>query len=149
MSTRIKLGKTDPAAYKAMFALDKYLDTTKLTPTIKNLINIRTSQLNGCAYCVDQHSKEAREAGETEQRLYALVVWRDTPFFTSEERAILALTEEVTFINNRVSDKTYNEAISILGEEYFSQVFMAINAMNAWNRIGITFEMQPAAQAAH
>jgi AhpD family alkylhydroperoxidase len=148
MSTRIKLGKAEPAAYKAMTVFDKYLETTKLTPTIRNLINVRTSQLNGCAYCVDKHSKEAREAGETEQRIFALVVWRDTPFFTPEERAILALTEEVTLIGNRVSDKTYNEAASILGDEYLGQALMAIIIMNGWNRIGIALEMQPVAHAA-
>ena len=146
MSTRIKLGKADPAAYKAMIALDKYLETTRLTPTEKNLINIRTSQLNGCSYCIDKHTREAREAGETEQRIYALTAWRETPFFTPEERAILTLTEEITFISNRVSDKTYAEAAALFDEQFLGQLMMAIIIMNAWNRIGVATALQPATQ---
>ena len=113
MSTRILLGKADPTAYKAMIAFDKYLETTRLSATHKDLIKIRASQINGCAYCIDLHTKEARAIGETEQRIYALSAWRETPFFTPQERAILALTEEVTLINNHVSDKTYNEAAAL------------------------------------
>ena len=145
MSTRIKLGKVEPPAYKAMIALDKYLETTRLSATHKNLIWIRASHLNGCSYCVDKHTKEARAAGETEQRIYALRVWRETPFFTPEERAILALTEEVTFISDRVSDKTYDEAAALFDEQYLGQVLMAAIIINAWNRIGVATGMSPVA----
>ncbi|HLZ85845.1 MAG TPA: carboxymuconolactone decarboxylase family protein [Puia sp.] len=143
MSTRIKIAKADPAAYKAMMALDKYLETTRLSPTHKQLIKIRASQLNGCSYCIDKHTKEARQIGDTEQRIYALSAWRETPFFTPEERAVLAITEEITFIGNRVSDKTYDEAAALFDEEYLAQLMMAAIIINAWNRIGVATAMSP------
>ncbi|GGB02960.1 carboxymuconolactone decarboxylase family protein [Puia dinghuensis] len=145
MSTRLKLGKAEPAGYKAIIDFDKYLQTTRLTATHKDLIKIRASQINGCAYCIDLHAKEARQAGESEQRIYALTAWRDTPFFTPEERAILALTEEITLISNHVSDKTYNEAAALFDEQYIGQIIMAAIVINAWNRIGIATAMSPAA----
>ncbi len=141
------IGKADPAAYKAMLALDKYLETTRLSATHKDLIKIRASQINGCAYCINKHTKEAREAGETEQRIYALNAWHDTPFFTPEERAILALTEEITLITNHVSDDTYNAAAALFDEEYLAQLMMAAIIINAWTSIGIATAMQPALTA--
>jgi AhpD family alkylhydroperoxidase len=144
MSTRTKLGKADPAGYKAMIAFDGYLKTSRLSATHHHLINVRVSQINGCSYCIDKHTKEARAAGETEQRLYALNAWRDTPFFTPEERALLALTEEITLIHNHVSDKTYDEAAALFDEEYLGHIIMAAVIMNAWNRIGITTALSPA-----
>ena len=143
MSKRMLMGKTYPEAYKAMAAFDKYFDNTELVTVQKDLVKIRTSQINGCAYCIDKHSREARENGETEKRIFALSVWRDTPFFTEEEQAILALTEEVTLISNHVSDKTYDRAVELMGEKKVAQVIMAIISMNAWNRIGISTAMQP------
>ncbi|WP_183561193.1 carboxymuconolactone decarboxylase family protein [Mucilaginibacter sp. SP1R1] len=144
MKPRIVIPKLEPEAYKAMLGFDHYLNNTGLTKTHKELIKIRASQINGCAYCIDMHTKDARKAGETEQRIYALNAWRETPFFTDEERAILALTEEVTLIQNHVSDKTYEAAAAILDEHYLAQVIMAIIIINAWNRIGIATGMQPA-----
>lgn len=143
MSQRMKIGKVIPEAYKAMIAFDKYMEATQLTPVQRELIKLRASQINGCAYCVDMHAKDARKLGETEQRLYTLSVWRDTPFFTEEEQAILALTEEVTLIQKQVSDATYNQAVSILGETKTADVIMATIIINAWNRIGISTHMQP------
>jgi len=148
MSQRIKIGKVDPAAYKAMQGLDKYLETTRVTPIQKYLIWIRASQMNGCSFCVDKHTREARAVGETERRLYALPVWRETPFFSPEERAILALTEEVTLIGNQVSDKTYNEAAAFFDEQYLAQLIMTAITINAWNRIGVSTGMQPALEQA-
>src|SRR5476651_2143278 len=113
MSNRIKLNQAEPEAYKAMLAFDHFVETSLLSQKHKDLIKIRGSQVNGCAYCVDMHTREARQAGETEQRIYALSVWRDTPFFDEQERAILALTEEVTLIANHVSDETYNIAAAL------------------------------------
>jgi AhpD family alkylhydroperoxidase len=147
MLQRIVLGKVALDAYKAIIAFDKYLETTRLSDTHKDLIKIRASQINGCAYCIDKHAKDARAIGETEQRIYALNAWRETPFFTAEERAILALTEEVTLISNHVSDKTYNEAAALFDEEYLGQLLMAMIIINAWNRVGIATGMQPAANA--
>jgi AhpD family alkylhydroperoxidase len=143
MKPRIVIGKVDPEAYKALGVLSAYIENSSLTKTHKELIKIRASQINGCAYCIDMHTKDARKAGETEQRIYALNAWRETPFFTEEERAILALTEEVTLIQNHVSEKTYEEAARVLDERYLAQVIMAIVNISAWNRIGIATGMQP------
>jgi len=143
MNNRINLKKTEPAAYKAMLAFDAYSESTTISSTHRDLIKIRASQLNGCSYCIDMHTKEAREHGETEQRIYALTSWRETPFFTKEERAVLALTEEVTLISNRVSDETYNNAAKVLDEKYIGQVLLAIIVINAWNRIGVATNLVP------
>lgn len=144
MEKRITIPNTEPAAYKAMLGLEKYIESTSLTPIHKNLIKIRASQINGCAYCIDMHTKEARAIGETEHRIYALNAWRETPFYTEEERAVLAIAEEVTLIQNHVSDKTYNTAITLLGDQYVAQVIMAAIIINAWNRIGIATNLMPA-----
>ncbi|MBS1503662.1 MAG: carboxymuconolactone decarboxylase family protein [Bacteroidetes bacterium] len=143
MSNRIKI---ESRAYEAIEALENYLKTTGITPLHKELIKIRASQINGCAYCINMHTKDARAAGETEQRIYALSAWRDAPFFTDEERAILALTEELTLISNHgVSDEVYAEAERLLGRKYLAEVYMAVITINAWNRIGVGLKMQPAA----
>lgn len=143
METRMNLPAVEPEGYKVMFAFEKYLATTELTKIHKELIKIRSSQINGCAYCLDMHTKDALKHGENQQRIFTLSAWRDTPFFSKEEQAILALTEEVTLISNHISDKTYNEAVATLGEKYTAQVIFAIIAINAWNRIGITTGMMP------
>ena len=144
MKSRIKIDAVEPAGYKAILGLEKFIESTPLTRTHKDLIKIRASQLNGCAFCIDMHTKEARKAGETEQRIYALNAWRDAPFFTEEERAILALTEEVTLISNHVADETYEQAANLLTESYLAQVILAIITINTWNRIGITTKLIPA-----
>ncbi|HEY4322406.1 MAG TPA: carboxymuconolactone decarboxylase family protein [Mucilaginibacter sp.] len=143
MSNRIKINQADPAAYKAMLAMEHYIENTGLSTRHKDLIKIRASQINGCAYCLDMHTCDARKAGETEQRIYALNAWRDTPFFDEWERAILALTEEVTLISNKVSDETYNNAANLFDKTYLSQIIMAVITINAWNRIGITTKLEP------
>ncbi|TCC99478.1 carboxymuconolactone decarboxylase family protein [Pedobacter hiemivivus] len=143
METRIKIDQVEPAGYKAILGLEKFIESTPLTRTHKDLIKIRASQINGCAFCIDMHTRDARKAGETEQRIYALNAWRDTPFFTKDERAILALTEEVTLISNHVGDQTYTEALEALGESYLAQVILAIITINAWNRIGIATQLIP------
>lgn len=144
MQTRIKIDKIEPAGYKAVLGLEKFIESTPLTKKHKDLIKIRSSQINGCAFCIDMHTKEARNAGETEQRIYALNAWRDTPFFSEEERVILALTEEVTLISNHVKDETYEQATKVLDETYLAQVILAIITINVWNRIGITTNLIPA-----
>jgi AhpD family alkylhydroperoxidase len=143
METRIKIDQAEPAGYKAILGLEKFIESTPLSKIHKDLIKIRASQINGCAFCIDMHTKEARKAGETEQRIYALNAWRDTEFFSVEEKAILALTEEVTLISNHVKDETYQEALKALGETYLAQVILAIITINAWNRIGITTKLLP------
>ena len=144
MSNRSKINEAKPAAYNAMLALEKYIENSNLKKTHKELIKIRASQINGCAYCINMHTIDARNAGETEQRIYALSAWRDTPFFDEQERALLALTEEVTLISNHVSDKTYNNAASVFDQAYLADIIMAIITINAWNRVAITTGLQPA-----
>jgi AhpD family alkylhydroperoxidase len=134
----------EPEGYKAMLAFENYLDALPVSTIHKDLIKIRASQINQCSYCIDMHTADARKAGEQEHRIYALSAWRETPFFTDDERAVLALTEEVTLISQRVSDNTYTEAIRVLGEHYTAQVIMAIIGINAWNRIGVATNMAPA-----
>jgi AhpD family alkylhydroperoxidase len=146
MEQRINIKQLEPQAYQAMFALEKYVNSSRLTTTHKHLIYVRASQINGCAYCFDLHTKEARSAGETEQRIYALNAWRETMFFTKEEQAVLALTEEITLVaQTHVSDPVYRQAADILDENYLAQVIMAIITINAWNRIGISTRLQPLA----
>ena len=146
MSNRINIRKTEPAAYKAMLNLEDYLDTTSLQPLHKELIKIRASQLNGCAYCINMHTRDARKLGENEYRIYALTAWRESRFFSEEEEAILALTEEVTQISHGVSDATYTNAVRVLGEKQVAQVIMATAVINAWNRIGIATKLEPVLQ---
>ena len=137
------MNTAEPAGYRAMLAMSKYVESTNLTTIHRELIKIRASQINGCAYCIDMHTRDARKAGETEQRIYALNAWRDTPFFDEQERALLALTEEVTLITGHVSDATYNAAAAVFDEAYMAQIIMAIVTINAWNRIGITTNLEP------
>ena len=143
MNKRMDLAVTEPDGFKAMLGFEKYISTTELTKTHYELIKIRASQINGCAFCLDMHNRDARKHGETEQRLYTLSAWRDTPFFTKEEQAILALTEEVTLIHKHVSDETYNNAVAVLGEKYTAQVILAIIIINGWNRIAIATGKMP------
>jgi len=146
MKTRINIEKVEPAGYRAILGLEKFIESTPLTRTHKDLIKIRASQINGCAFCIDMHTHDARKEGETEQRIYALNAWRETPFFSEEERAILALTEEVTLISNHVKDETYEQAAKVLDETYLAQVILAIITINAWNRIGISTNLVPQAR---
>ena len=143
MQTRIKIDQAEPAGYKAILGLEKFIEGSLLTRKHKDLIKIRASQINGCAFCIDMHAREARKAGETEQRIYALNAWRGTSFFSSEEQAILALTEEVTLISNHVKDETYAWAAQLLDEAYLAQVMLSIITINAWNRIGIATNLMP------
>jgi AhpD family alkylhydroperoxidase len=144
MSTRINFKKTEPKAYNALLTLENYMDTTSLLPLQKELIRIRASQLNGCAYCINSHTLDARNLGEKEHRIYALTAWRETTFFSDEEQSILALTEEITLISQGgVSDKTYREAVNVLGEQRTAEVIMSVIVINAWNRVGVSTRMEP------
>ena len=143
MDTRIRIDKVEPEGYRSFFSVEKYLTSANILPVHKDLIKIRASQINGCAYCINMHTKEARDAGETEQRIYLLNAWREADLFTAEEKAILALTEEVTLISAHVSDDTYNKAATFFDEHYLAKIIIAIVAINSWNRIAITTRMQP------
>ena len=125
--------------YKAMLALEAAVRESGLDITVFELIKTRASQINGCAYCIDMHTKDARANGETEQRLYALSAWRETPFFTDKERAALALTEAVTLVaETHVPDDVVEEAQRHFDEAELSQLVFAIATINAWNRLAIT-----------
>jgi len=136
--------EVQPAAYKPLIELDNYIAGTSLTPLQREMIKIRASQINGCAYCVNKHTKDARTLGETEQRIYLLPVWRESPQFNEEERLILEMTEEITLLHQHgLSEGVYQRAIALFGEEKTAHVIMAIININAWNRIGVSLHMQP------
>lgn len=148
MKDRINIQKVNPKAYQAMYALENFLNESSLSKTHKELIKIRASQINGCAFCLDMHTKDARKYGETEQRIYTLSAWRDTSFFTEEEKAILALTEEVTLIPTGVSEDAYQRAAELFDEIQLSEILMAIVTINSWNRIAISTHLKPAPEKA-
>ncbi len=140
MEKRINISEVEPKAYAAMLELEKYLAQSGLTHTHKGLIKIRASQLNGCAFCIDMHTKDALKHGETPQRIFLLDAWRDTELFTAAERTLLQVTEEVTQISHHGLTKgTYDEALAAFGENYLAQIVMAVATISAWNRICISF----------
>ncbi|ANI89210.1 hypothetical protein A9P82_07840 [Arachidicoccus ginsenosidimutans] len=139
MEKRINIGQIEPEGYKSLFALEKFAQGIELTKIQKELIKIRASQINGCAFCLDMHTKDALKYGENPRRIFVLSAWRETDLFTEEEQALLALTEEVTLIHQHgVSPETYQKAITIFGKQRTAQIIVAIIAINAWNRIGIS-----------
>ncbi len=139
MDKRIQIDQTEPKAFTAMYALENYLAESQLSKTHIDLIKLRASQINGCAFCIDMHTKESINNGEDQQRLFLLSAWRETDIFTEEEKILLQVTEEVTMIHlNGLTDKTYQRAIDKFDEHYFSQIIMAITTINAWNRIAIS-----------
>ncbi len=143
MKERLDYSKVAPEAMKAMIGLEKYVAGTKLDKTIFELVKIRASQINKCAYCIDMHTKDARKTGETEQRLYALSAWRETPFYTEKERAALAWTEALTLISeNEITDDLYQNLSAHFDEEERVALTMAIVAINGWNRLAISFKTQ-------
>lgn len=148
MSQRVNIKKAAPAGYAAVVHLEKYLSTTRIAPLHHELIRVRASQINGCTYCIDQHTQDAIAGGESVRKLFALTNWRETDFFTEEEQAILAVTEEVTLIHRGLSDETYARAAKVFDEEYIAQLIMAVIVINAWNRIGVSTHMKPALEAA-
>ncbi len=143
MTNRIKIDELQPEAYKAMFGLEKYLGATELEPSLRELIKVRASQINGCAFCIQMHTEQARKHGETEQRLYAVSAWKESPLFSDEERAALALTDAVTRIaEGGVNDEIYDAALEALGTTGLAQSIMQIVTINAWNRIAIATRME-------
>lgn len=144
MKARIEYAGVAPEALEAMRGLEKYVRNCGIESKLLELIKIRASQINGCAYCLDMHTKDARAGGETEQRIYALDAWRETPFFTDKERAVLAWTEAVTLVSDsRVPDEVYEMARQHFGEKELVNITMAIVAINGWNRLAISFRSVP------
>jgi AhpD family alkylhydroperoxidase len=143
MTVRLDLEKHANGVYRAVNQLDrattKQLDQANIDHRLRELIRIRASQLNGCAYCIDMHTKDARKLGETEQRIYALPAWRETPFFTVRERAALAFTESVTLLaRDHVPDAAYAEVAAAFDEAEVAALLSLILTINAWNTIGVT-----------
>ncbi|HEU5016602.1 MAG TPA: carboxymuconolactone decarboxylase family protein [Pseudolabrys sp.] len=144
MEQRVDYWKSAPQGLSALRQLQGYVESCGLEHSLLELVKIRASQINGCAYCLDMHTKDARAAGETEQRLYALSAWRETPFFSDRERAALAWTEAVT----RISDTHIEESLYRNLQNYFSEkeivdLTLSIVAINGWNRLAIPFRTAP------
>ena len=144
MSERINYQKAAPGALKGMMELERYLRSSQLDNTIYELVKMRASQINGCAFCLDMHSKDARAAGETEQRLYGLNAWRETSYYTDKECAALEWTEALTLISeNSVPDALYDKVRKQFSEEELVTLTMAVIAINSWNRLAIPFRTEP------
>jgi len=142
MENRIKIDKTEPNAYQAMLGLEGYINATDLAQDLKHIIKIRSSQINGCAFCIQMHTDEARKQGETDQRMHAIAAWKESPLFSELERMVLAVTEEITLISKRgLSKETYNKALDVLGENRLAQCIMQVVTINAWNRIALATNM--------
>ena len=122
-----------------MFDMEKYLSATDLSFSLRELIKIRASQINKCAFCLEMHTRDAREAGETEQRIYALSAWEESPLFSKEEKAVLAMVEEVTRISEQgVRDITFQNLQQYFSEKQIAQIIITINQINFWNRIAVS-----------
>ena len=144
MKERLNYSKVSPMALTAMLGVEKYAANSGLEHSLYELVKTRASQINGFAYCLDMHTKDARKAGETEQRLYALSAWRETPFYTERERAALVWTEALTLISgNDVSDLLYEATRKYFNEKEMVALTMAIIAINGWNRLAISFRTVP------
>jgi AhpD family alkylhydroperoxidase len=140
MKPRLNPYQAAPDAMKAVAALETYVKGSGLEASLIELIKMRASQINGCAYCLDMHARDARAKGESEQRLYLLDAWRESPLYSDRERAALAWTEAVTLVSQtRVPDEVYEEARRHFSEEELVKLTVAVAAINAWNRIAISF----------
>jgi len=141
METRIDLLEKGQKVIKALGGLTMYLAKSSLEPQLINLIDFRVSQINGCAYCLDMHSKDLRAAGETEQRLYTIAAWREAPFYSERERAALAWAEAVTRLKDgNVPDEVYEDARGQFSEEELIDLTVAVTTINTYNRINIAFK---------
>ena len=144
MKPRMNMAQAAPEAMKAMRGLEAYLGKCGIEKPILELVKMRASQINGCAYCLDMHSKDARAAGETEQRLYLLDAWRESPFYSARERAALAWAEALTLVaQTHAPDEVYEEARAQFSEKELADLTLAIVAINGWNRIAIGFRSPP------
>jgi len=144
MTARLDFRKASPGAVEAMFGLERHMAQTAIEKPLYELVKIRSAQINGCAFCLDLHARVARAGGETEQRIYALSAWRETPFFSERERAALAWTEALTLIaSERVPDALFDEARAQFSETELVDLTIGINAINGWNRIAVAFRVPP------
>lgn len=143
MPPRLNYDRVAPKVIHTMLALEKHIHESGLEESLIALVKMRASYINGCAYCIDMHSKDARAAGETEQRLYAVPVWRETPFYTPRERAALAWTEATTLIGEHgVSDQLYAEALQQFKEAELVELTMVVITIGGWNRLAVSFHTE-------
>ena len=139
MEQRVNIEQSQPQTWKAMYGLSAVVNKASISAIQKHLIMVRTSQINSCAFCLNMHTEEALKIGETQKRLFLVSAWRETDLFTDEEKAILALTEEVTLIHESgVSDSTYKQAEKFFSPQTIGEIIMSIIVMNAWNRIAVS-----------
>jgi AhpD family alkylhydroperoxidase len=144
MEPRIDYSKYALDAQKALFAMEKYIATCGLDHKLIHLIKMRASQINGCAFCIDMHSKDARAIGETEQRLYELNAWRETPFYSDTERAALEWTESLTLVSeNHVPDEVYENVRKHFSEKEIVDLTLIVGTINLWNRLAISVRAVP------
>jgi AhpD family alkylhydroperoxidase len=145
MKTRLSIKTVQPKAYQAMGALEKYVNESSIDLLHRELLKIRASQINGCAYCVDMHTRDARKLGLSEQKAYLISTWREAgAVFTEEEKLLFQMTEEITLIHQHgISETVYEQALQTFGETQTAQILMAIITINAWNRIGVGLKMEP------
>jgi AhpD family alkylhydroperoxidase len=142
MKARVDIARF-PAAYHAMLGLEKFIQQSSIEPKLAHLLKMRASQINGCAYCLDMHSKDARAEGETEQRLYGLDAWREAPYYTDRERIALEWIEALTLITDgHVPDELYERARRQLSEKELVELAMVAVAINGWNRLAIAFRSE-------
>jgi AhpD family alkylhydroperoxidase len=145
MEPRLDFYTANPAAIKAMLGLEERIGKSALDKSLTELVRLRASQINGCAFCVDMHTTDARKGGETERRLATVVVWRETPFFTDRERAALEWTEAVTLVSHEhVPDAVWQAVRPHFSDEELVDLTLLIAAINAWNRLAISFRKMPA-----
>lgn len=144
MKPRFNFTTATPKAYGAIAPVDDYLEHASIEPTLLNLVRLRASQLNGCAYCIDMHWKDLRAQGEGEQRLYGLDAWRESPYYSERERAALAWTEALTLVSrDQVPDAVYDEVKPRFSETELADLTIAIGQINFWNRVAIASRMTP------
>lgn len=144
MTARIDVAKVNPAVYKAVYALQSYVDNSGLDKKLLELIKIRASQINGCAYCLVMHTNDARKIGETDERMHLLNAWREAPVYTERERAALAWTEAVTLVSEKhVPDEVYEEVRKQFSEKEIIDLTAAVAAINTWNRFAIALRAEP------
>ncbi len=144
MKARFSYVKAAPGVFKAMLGLGRYLEESGLEPSLLLLVDLRASQINGCAYCLDMHWKDLRAAGEKEQRLYSLDAWRESPFYSDRERAALEWTEALTLISNgHVPDEVYEKVRQHFNEKELSDLTLAVVTINGWNRLNISARTVP------
>ena len=144
MEARIDYPKASPKGLQAMYGLERYVRECGLEPSLLELVKMRASQINGCAFCIDMHSKDARAAGESEQRLYGLDAWREAPYYSDRERAALAWTEATTLVTaGHVPDEVYAHVREHFSEKELVDLTLAAVTINAWNRLAIAFRSVP------